>query len=286
MTRYKSDITRELFNNIDTKYMFVKSCRPRVYDTLSIFNAILYILKSGCQWSMLPNDYPPYKLVHRYFMKWSKSGVLDYVLCENNKRVRKRLEGSYNANLGIIDSSSIQNSDIPNGNVTRGYDGHKKVKGIKRFIVTDGIGLILGVSCTKANLPEIKGARILINTKLKQNNLNLKTIIADKGFKSKEFVKYHSFKNNIVFKAMIKTKRIKNKSEHPIAINIQSSRVTIAQYINKEISKTRYVVERTFAWMGKYRRLSKNYERSILTAESMMKLFGICIGLNKLCSFG
>jgi transposase len=85
MTRYKSDITRELFKTLDLKYMFVKSCRPRVYDPYDIFNALIYAVKSGCQWSMLPNDYLPYKLVHRYFIKWSKSGVLDYILSDNSE---------------------------------------------------------------------------------------------------------------------------------------------------------------------------------------------------------
>lgn len=279
MTRYKSDITRELFNTMDIKYMFVKSCRPRKYDCLDIFNAVMYVIKSGCQWSMLPNDFPPYRLIHKYFMKWSKSGILDYLLSESNKRVRKRYTGDYGSILGIIDSSSVQNSDIAS---EKGYDGHKKVKGIKRFIVTDDIGLVLGVNCTKANLPEIKGAKLIINASLKQHNLNLKTIVADKGFESKEFVKYLFYSKNIQFKPMVKTKMIKNKSNHPIAVNIHIKRMSIAQYINKEISKIRYVVERTFAWMCKYRRLSKNYERSIQTSEAVVKLFGISLALGKL----
>lgn len=105
--------------------------------------------------------------------------------------------------------------------------------------------------------------------------------VADKGFESKQ-LQQELGKIQIDFRPMLRINRIKNKSQHHIAIDITTRRKSIAQYINDNISKRRYVVERTFAWMGKYRRLSKNYERSLSSAEAMIKLFGIVVALRKL----
>jgi putative transposase len=275
---YPSNISEELFNVLDVELMFVKTCKPRIYKPLDIFNGIMYILRTDCQWNQLPNDFPPFKSVNYYYNKWNKSGLLDHLLMQVNAKARIALGLCPRAKMGVIDSSSVQNSDIPN---ISGRDGHKKIKGIKRFIVTDEIGLVLAVKCTPANLAEVHGAKQLINMQFKKSNWNVNFIIADKGFESKQLQQELS-KIQIDFRPMLRINRIKNKSEHHIAVKITSKRKSIAQYINDNISKRRYVVERTFAWMGKYRRLSKNYEQSLCSAEAMIKLFGIVLALRKL----
>ncbi len=178
---------------------------------------------------------------------------------------------------GIIDSSSVKNSNVSQ---IDGYDGNKKVSGIKRFVICDEIGLILGVKCTAANLPEVHGAILFASKEFRQFNWNIDEIISDKGFESKS-LKQSFKKHRINFNAMLRINRIKNKSDHHIASKIHSKRISIAQYLNNRISSIRYVVEQDFAWMTNYRRLSKNYEKTTASAEAMVKLFGIRLALGK-----
>jgi transposase len=180
--------------------------------------------------------------------------------------------------IGIIDSSSVDNFNVSDIN---GYDGHKKKDGIKRFVVTDELGLLISIKCTPANVAEVNGARLFINKEFKKFNWGIKEIIADKGFVSRSLQERFG-DYDIDFKAMLKIGQIKNKSEHPIALNIHSKRKSIAHYINEKISQTRWIVERTFAWMTNKRRLTKNYEKTTASAEAMVKLFGIRLALGKL----
>jgi putative transposase len=227
---------------------------------------------------MLPNSFPNWELIYYYYKQWKDREILPTVLEEVNKLARRKKLHYSNAKSGIIDSSSISNSDLPSSS---GYDGHKKVSGIKRFLVCDELGLICGLRVTSTNLAEIKGAKLTITKQFKQRNYCMNEIFADKGFVSRNLVNQLS-KLYLAFRPMEKTGYIKNKSIHPIAIITHSKRMTIAQYLNKRIKQDRWKVERTFAWLQKYRRLNKNYERNYRSSETMVLIAGINIALNKL----
>lgn len=274
---YTSDITEESFNKLDTNILFVKT-QTRKYSKIDIFNAILYQLDNGGKWRSLPINFPPYRSVFYYFSKWKNNGVLDIILAQTNVKARHHLGLPCKPTIGIIDSSSIDNFNVSEIN---GYDGNKKKDGIKRFIITDDLGLVLSVKCTSANKAEVHGAKLFANQEFKKTNYHLTSIIADKGFVSKQ-LKVDFSKFSIDFRAMQRTGNIRNKSNHCIAIDIHASRVSIANMINKAISVTRWVVERTFAWMTNKRRLAKNYEKTTASAEAMVKLFGIALALKKL----
>jgi putative transposase len=280
MSIYSSSISQELFNLLDVNLLFVKGKRCD-YPRLDIFNGVMYILKNGVLWKELPHDFPPFKVVNYHYNKWKKSGVLDLVLSSINFKIRKQLGLRGKPKLGIIDSSSIKNCNVSE---IDGYDGNKGVSGIKRFAVSDEIGLLLSVKCTPANMAEVRGAELFVTNEFRSINWNVEEIIADKGFESKALQNLFKRKR-INFRAMLRINRIKNKSEHHIAKNIHTKRISIAQYLNNQISAQRYVIEREFAWMTNYRRLSKNYERTTASAEAMVKLFGIRIALGKAIHF-
>ncbi len=238
----------------------------------------MYFVKTGIQWRYLPDCFPKWEAVYHYYALWKDRMILPTVLEELNKLARIKILGYSNAKIGVIDSASISNSDLPS---SYGYDGYKKVKGIKRFLVCDELGLICGLRVTSANLAEVKGAKLTITKQFKQRNYGMSEIYADKGFVSRN-LKLQLSKLYISFRAMEKTGFIKNKSNHPIAIKIQTQRKTIAQYLNERIKHDRWKVERTFAWLQKYRRLNKNYERNYNSSETMVLIACLKIALNKL----
>jgi putative transposase len=280
MLKYSSSINEELFNLLDVDLLFVKGKRCD-YLRLDIFNGVLYILKNGILWKELPSDFPPFKAVNYHYNKWKKSGVLDLILSSINFKVRKQLGLRGKPKLGVIYSSSVKNSNVSE---IDGYDGNKCVSGIKRFAISDEIGLLISIKCTPANMAEVKGAELFVTNEFISTNWNIVEIIADNGIESNALKGMYKSKR-INFKAMLRINRIKNKSDHQVARTVHTKRISIAQYLNNQISSKRYVIERSFAWMTNYRRLSKNYEKTTASAEAMVKLFGIRIALGKAIHF-
>ena len=132
-----------------------KSGRPLEYSRRDIVNALLYITKTGCQWRMLPNDFPPWTTVYYYFQKWNTAGVWEKVLDVLNKMDRTQQGRAANPSLSIVDSQSTKtqyNSD------KRGIDGGKKLKGRKRHLVTDIEGQLLDVTVHAANIHNTRAA--------------------------------------------------------------------------------------------------------------------------------
>jgi len=133
-----------------------------------VLNAVLFVLKSGCPWRLLPKDFPAWKTVYHHFRSWSRSGILAAINARLRKLVR-RLEGrNDNPSAGIIDSQSVR-SDGHGGAV--GYDAGKKIKGCKRFVCVDTLGMLLGVAITPANVPERAGAKELLQPILRAQRL-------------------------------------------------------------------------------------------------------------------
>jgi transposase len=272
-------ITEDQYRLLRTDLLFVKSKKPRKYEGIEIIDAIFYLIDNSLKWRALsPKIIDKWEAVYYYIRKWNKEGLLDYILEEINKIVRRKELGYSNAKIGIIDSSSVSNTNLPE---ETGYDGHKKVKGIKRFLVSDELGLIIGIKAIKANCAEVNGAKIVLTKEFKQLNYSVEEVFGDKGFVSKS-LEYSCSKLRIAFRAIPKKGYIKLKSEHTIAVNIHNQRLTIAEYITKRIKIHRWKVERTFAWLQNFRRFSMNYERKLSISETMVKLAGIRIALGKL----
>jgi putative transposase len=263
----KTFINKAKFSKIE-KYLLVKSKRPRVYDNYSVFNAILFVLVTGCQWRNLCNKYPPYRTVFHHFCKWKSSKVFHRILSSLNSKIKPRIL--------IIDNQSISDSDMPTSK-RKGYDGHKKRKGRKRCILADIKGNIQCQQYLPANTSEVDTAYSIIQryklTPFGKSNKQQIYLLADKGFHSPKLEQYcKRFKILLLAIPRLKKPDLTTKVGQDIFKQQYGYKLNL-------IKSLRWIVERTFAWLQKYRRLNMNYERTISSLDAMTLLASIRIRL-------
>lgn len=212
-------------------------------DMLQVIKAIIFLLHTGCQWHLLPSQFPKFGTVYYHFRHLSDSNILPGILARLAHTHRKHKGKHPCPTIAIIDSQSVRNGHPQS---QKGVDGYKKVKGIKRQIAVDEDGLPLCLDITTANVHDSKGVdNLLRDIKLYYPPLAL--IKTDKGYRG---ISHHT----------------------GIEVNCVKSNFGSTDFIPLE---GRWVVERTIAWLDNYRRLSRNYERYLSTARSMAYLASI-----------
>lgn len=236
--------------------------RPRTTDMRRVFDACIYVAKTGCQWRQLPKDFPPWRTVYEYFAAWgcNETGGLF-------RRLHRRLFFAARHAAGrqrfpsavIIDSQTVKTSKM--GGV-RGYDGGKRIKGRKRHTVVDTLGLPMAIIVTAANVHDLEGGeRSLTRLDKFLGGRGFKKLYADGAYAA------HWFKEYVNDKFGAGVRIAKNLAAKAKAF------VPVSQ---------RWVVERSFAWWGDYRRLVLDYERLIRNSRSMLRLAAIRLILNRL----
>jgi len=246
------NLTEKLWQ-ISEKF-FIFAYRKRKYSLKEIFKAIIYIAKTGCQWRMLPSEFPKWQLVYYYFQKWLREGLI-WEICENLRNlIRKKTGKNVSPSVGIIDSQSVKSGSY--GGEYIGFDGGKKINGRKRHVITDTNGLLLAVVVHAAN--EYDGKKAFDVIKTLNHFERMQKIYADGGYRGDEL-----------------KEKLKKELNYDIEITLRSDKETDFKPLPK-----RWVVERSLAWFNGYRRLSKDYEKLTETSEAMIMITFICLMLN------
>lgn len=246
---YQTHLTKGQWSYINKEF-FENDCRKRKYSLRSIFEAVLYILVGGCQWRMLPHDLPLWEDVYYFFRKWREEGHIEHFLQKLVRRIRRKRGQHESPSVGAMDSQSVKWSNRKSIN---GFDGNKRVKGIKRHITVERNGFLLGRRVTHAGVHDTKVVKELCE-QTRFGWERLEKLLVDRGYRGDVIADI--------------------KKDFSIEIEVSNTPNGIKGFIPKPL---RWVVERTFAWLNGFRRLARNYEQTTESAEEFIDFASISI---------
>ena len=232
--------------------------RPIELDMRQVVDAIFYVVRTSCQWENLPKDYPNYNSVYYHYRKWCKDGTWQRINRALREQERRRRDRDEDPSAGVIDTQSVKTTEAGG---ERSYDAAKKVNGRKRHIIVDTVGNLLEVVVHAAGIQDYHGAKPLL-LKLTETVSSLKRIWADGIYEKGGLVDWVHETLNIVLDI------VKRDPDQ----------------VGFKVLPRRWVVERTFAWLGRYRRLSKDYEKCTRSSEGVVYIASIHTMLKRIAA--
>jgi putative transposase len=230
--------------------------RPQSVDRRRVVDAILYLVRTGCQWRMLPKDFPHWKTVANIFYQWRDSGVWQEIHDALVRQVRKAEGREEYPSAAILDSQSVKTTEV--GGV-HGYDGGKKVNGRKRNVIVDTLGLLWAVAVTPADMQDQDSGCFALS-QMKHRSRRLSLIWADSAYGRNALPEWVRETFGWILQIVLRPIAVKGWVHLP----------------------KRWIVERTFGWIGRSRRHSKDYERNPRSSETLILIAMIQLMLRRL----